>query len=112
MHPVGDGEDEAQFGTQVGDPAGDGAGLEHDQGGAFGLEERAQVGRMGGDGCEARVGGLGIVEAGDALELAEVESENRVHPRASVEGSVREMSHLEDTSLEGASRLTWILKAA
>jgi hypothetical protein len=64
---------------------------------------------MGGDGCEARAGGLGIVEAGDALELAEVESENRVHPCGSMGVSVREMSDLKDTSLEGATRLTWIL---
>jgi hypothetical protein len=77
--------------------------------GAFGLAERAQIGRMRGDGCEARVGGLGIVEAGDALELAEVESENRVHPRGSMGVSVREMSDLKDTSLEGATRITWIL---
>ena len=52
---------------------------------------------------------VGVVGAGDALELAEVEAENRGHPRGSCRVGVGEMSHLKDTRLEGATRLTWIL---
>ena len=98
-HRVGDGVVQAQPGAEVGDPAGDGAGLEDDQAGPLGLQESAEGVGVGEDGREACRGRLGVVGAGDALELAEVEAEaeNGAHGRVAPSEGVKEMSHLGDT---------------
>jgi hypothetical protein len=90
-----------EIAAQVGDPAGDGAGLEDHQRRALTLQQLAEVLRVGVDRGEAACRGARVVKAGDALELAEVEAENRVHLRGSLGVSVRELSYLKDTRLEG-----------
>jgi hypothetical protein len=73
---VGDLAGQADLGAQVVDPAGQGAGLADDDGGAVLGEQGAQVGAVGGEGLEARGGGVAVVDAGNGLVFAQVDGEN------------------------------------
>jgi hypothetical protein len=64
------------FGAEVVNPAGEGAGLDDDDDGVVFGEELAQVLSVGGEGVEASAAGVALVDAGDALVLAEGEGEN------------------------------------
>ena len=57
--------------------------------------------------------GLGVVVAGQALELAEVRGRGWwPSPRGSLRGLSEESSHLKATRSEEATRPTWTLQAA
>ncbi len=71
-HPAGQGH----LGAQVSDPAGQGAGLEDDDGRPVLGEQLAEVRAVGGHRLEADGGGVARVGAGDGLVFAEVEGEN------------------------------------
>ena len=73
---VGDLAGQAEFDAEVVDPAGQGAGLDHDDGGAVLLEALLQLVPGGGEGVEAGGSGGAVVDAGDGLVFAEVEGEN------------------------------------
>lgn len=92
VHGVGDDKLPADLGAEVGDPTGDGAGLEADQPETLGLKESAESRRVGVDGGDAGGGGRGVVGSGDALGLAEVEADDGAHPRGSV-GRVSRRCH-------------------
>jgi hypothetical protein len=61
---------------QVGGPAGVGAGLDDDQRPGVAGEQTGEVGAAGVEGVEGGGPGGAVVEAGDALEPAEVDGEN------------------------------------
>src|SRR5262249_125202 len=122
---VGDLAGQAQLGAQVVHPAGQGAGLEDDHAGAGPLEEPAQLVAGGIQGLEAVRGGGAVEQAGDALVVAEVESENGGGRRgrgSSVQGGRGRSVHgklrwgegglgIVIVSVYHAPRLTWILPA-
>ena len=70
------------------------------------LREFAEVGRVGTDGGEVGLGRGRDLEAGQALELAEVKAEDGGHGYVAPSGSSPGVTTLKDTALEGNTRLT------
>jgi hypothetical protein len=72
---VGGLADEAEFGAEVVDPAGEQAGLDDDDGRPGLFQEFTEAGAVGGEGLEG--GGVWAgVAAGDALVFAQVDGQN------------------------------------
>jgi hypothetical protein len=105
---VGDAAIQAELAAEVVDPAGGGAGLEQDQRGRRPLQDGAERLGVGGDRLEAVSLRVRVEEAGDALELAQVDADDRSHGRVA-SGGVRGLS-APAFSLT-ATRLSWSLSA-